>query len=303
MANSSHDYTDRDVAAVERIAEIFALAIHRDDYETQRIEMEQDLRQLQKNEAIGALAGGIAHDFNIILTPIIGYTEYLKDDIPEDSPLRENVSQVLAAAERAIKLVKQILTFSRQHEQEIVPLRPHLVVKEAVKLIRSTILTTIEISSNIDDQCRTIMADPTQVHQVLMNLLTNAYHSMHDNGGVITVVLENMDLPVTNCDVNLDAGSYIVLTISDTGIGIDKGILDKIFDPYFTTKPQGKGTGLGLSVVYGIVKKYKGEMALKSRLGERAQSRCICPLWSRRKLLKKYGSTAITNSRRDNTVG
>lgn len=268
LANSVHDYSEKDVAAVQRVAEVFALAIHRQDYEVQRMEMDQRLRQLQKNEAIGSLAGGIAHDFNNILTPIIGYTELLKEDIPKESPMWESIEQVLLAATRAKDLVKQILTFSRQHDQEIVHLRPHLIIKEVVKLIKSTIPSTIKVTESIHTDCRSIIADPTQIHQLTMNLLTNAYHAMEVDGGVLSISLQNVDIAGAGNTLDLTPGSYVVLSVEDTGGGIDADLIDKIFDPYYSTKPLGKGSGLGLSVVYGIVKNYKGEIEVENRPGE-----------------------------------
>lgn len=277
LANAQHDYSERDTASVERIAEIFALALHRQEYETQRGAMEQDLRQLQKNEAIGVLAGGIAHDFNNILAPILGYSEILQEDIPPNSPLQESVGHVLSAAERAKGLVGQILTFSRQQEQEIVPLKPGLVITEVLTLIKATLPATIEVSHHIDVKSRTIMADPTQLHQVVMNLLTNAYHAMQEEGGKLTVNFENIDISDPHNDLTLSIGPYVVLHVEDTGQGMDKSTKEKIFDPYFTTKPQGKATGLGLSVAYGIIKKYNGGIEVKSEAGSGTIIRVYLP--------------------------
>lgn len=277
LANSNRGYYPRDVVAVERIAEVFALAIHRQDFETERIEMDKRLRQLQKNEAIGSLAGGIAHDFNNILTPIIGHSEFLKHDLAKDSSMRESVQQILLAAARAKDLVKQILTFSRQQEQDVVSLKPHLVIKEVVKLITSTLPATILIKRYIDEDCRNIKADPSQIHQVAMNLLTNAYHSMEDSGGVLVVSLQNMDFSTYNAELSIGPGSYVVFTVEDTGCGIEKDALDKLFNPYYSTKPLEKGTGLGLSVVYGIVKNYKGEIEVDSTPGEGTRFRVYFP--------------------------
>ena len=268
LSNSAHDYSKDDIESVNRIAEIFALALHRQVYESKRIDMELNLRQLQKNEAIGALAGGIAHDFNNILFPIIGFAEMLEEDIPDNSPFKEGINEILTGAKRAKELVKQILTFSRQVEQELKPLKPHLVIKEVIKLIKSTIPTSIEIKQSIDPNCRTIMADPTQIHQVAMNLITNAYHAMQDSGGTLSITLKNIDLYDYLEELRLDAGPHILLTIEDTGEGMDQRTIEKIFDPYFTTKPKGKGTGLGLSVVHGIIKNYSGDIEVKSVLGE-----------------------------------
>ncbi len=227
--------------------------------------MEAQLRQSQKIQAIGALAGGIAHDFNNILFPIVGYSEMLKEDLPENSGFHQNVDEILAGAARAKELVKQILTFSRQAEHDIKPLKPHLIINEVAKLIRSTIPTSIEIKKFIDAKTLPILADPTQIHQVAMNLITNACQTMQETGGVLTIRLQNCegdDIPPP--DLTLGSGPHVLLSIGDTGTGIDKIILERIFEPYFTTKPKGKGTGLGLSVVYGIITDYGGKIKVIS---------------------------------------
>ena len=252
------------------------VAVKRDVSE--KLEFEAQLRQAQKMEAIGALAGGIAHDFNNILFPIVGFAEMLEEDLPKNSDLRENVHEILAGAKRAKDLIQQILTFSRQAEQDIKPLKPHLVIKEVAKLIRSTIPATIEIKKYIDPETRSIMADPTQIHQVAMNLITNAYHAMQESGGVLTIRLENIeskDIPRQN--LNLGDGPHVLLSISDTGSGMEKIVLEKIFDPYFTTKPKGKGTGLGLSVVHGIVTNYGGDISVNSFLGQGTEFNIYIP--------------------------
>lgn len=287
LANSDRDYTDDDLISLHRIAELFALAIHRQAYETQRAMMENNLRQLQKNEAIGALAGGIAHDFNNILFPIIGFAEIMEEDIPVGSSLRESVEEIIVGAKRAKELVKQILTFSRQTEHELTPLKPQLVVKEVIKLIKSILPTTIEIRQDIDGDCRTILADPTQIHQIAMNLITNSYHAMMDTGGVLSITLQNVDFPDHYNDLKLAAGPHVLLSIKDTGMGMNDSTLGKIFDPYFTTKPKGKGTGLGLSVVYGIVKEYGGDIKVTSNPGQGSVFDVYLPALKREDLFEK----------------
>jgi PAS domain S-box-containing protein len=233
-------------------------------------QLEGQLRQSQKMEAIGTLAGGIAHDFNNILSPIIGFAELALADVPAGSPVSHKLERVIQAGQRAKDLVNQILTFSRQKEQEAKPVEMKEIVKEALKLIRATIPTTIEIRQDIEDDTGLIMGDITQVHQVLMNLCTNAYHAMQDAGGILGVVLENVD--VDECSaakyLHLQPGSYVRLTVSDTGYGMDKKTLERIFEPFFTTKKQSEGTGLGLSIVHGIVKSMGGAITVYSEPGE-----------------------------------
>lgn len=238
---------------------------------TEEIKLEGKLRQAQKMEAIGTLAGGIAHDFNNILSAIIGYTELAEYEIPEGSKTREKLTEVLKAGRRAKDLVKQILAFSRQGDQERKPLQISHVVKEALKLLRASLPTTIEIRRNIDPDTDIIEADPTQIHQVMMNLCTNAAHAMNNKGGVLEVGIRNVE--VENKDIglgyhNVPPGHYVKLTIRDTGHGMSAGVMERIFDPYFTNKEKGEGTGLGLAVVHGIVKSYGGVITVYSEIGK-----------------------------------
>ncbi len=231
--------------------------------------MEERLRQTQKMEAIGTLAGGIAHDFNNILAGIIGFTEMAIDDLSPGSPLHRRLSLVLKAGYRGRDLVRQILAFSRQsgHEKKLVPL--HDVVEEALKLLRPALPSTIDIKTDLLN-CRDIVfADPVQMHQIFMNLCTNAAFAMRDQGGVLVVSLTDVDLRDAEASPYPDAspGAYIRLSVSDTGCGIGDTDLQKIFDPFFTTKGPGEGTGLGLSVVHGIVKNHGGFVSVYSERG------------------------------------
>ena len=235
--------------------------------EEEKSKLEAQLQHSQKMEAIGTLAGGIAHDFNNILTAIIGYTEMAKENTLEGIKIIDDLDEVLKASDRAKELVKQILAFSRQDQQERKPLHVHLLVEEALKLLRASIPATIEICENIDTNCGSVLADPTQIHQVIMNLCTNAYHAMRETGGVLTVELaqieiENGDDKVTT--FSLAPGQYIMLKVSDTGHGMPRAILDRIFEPYFTTKGKGEGTGMGLAVTHGIVKSFGGHITVYS---------------------------------------
>jgi len=229
---------------------------------------ERQLQQVMKLQAIGTLAGGIAHDFNNILFPIVGYTELTMDDIPADSQARQNLEEVLKATTRAKELVQQILTFSRQGGQERKPLQVQFLIKEALKLLRATIPSTIEIDCKVDEECGHIMGDPTQIHQVVMNLCTNAYHAMQETGGTLEVKLKEVDISYEKSveRVGMKVGRYLELTVNDTGHGMGADVLERIFEPYYTTKELGKGTGLGLSVIHGIIKNHGGDISVSSQL-------------------------------------
>jgi PAS domain S-box-containing protein len=247
--------------------------------EAERERLQEQLTQAQKMESIGILAGGIAHDFNNILFPIVGHTQMLMEDVPEDSPLRSSLDEIFAGSMRAKDLVKQILTFSRQGSGELQPMKMQIIVSEALKLIRSSIPKSIEIKKNIQKDCGLIKADPTQIHQILMNLTTNAYHAMEETGGIIEVRLQEVTIEGNEwAGELLIAGEYALLSISDNGYGIPQSHQDKIFEPYFTTKGKDKGTGLGLSIVYGIVKEYGGEIKVYSEAGKGTTFNVYIPL-------------------------
>ena len=230
-------------------------------------------------EAIGTLAGGIAHDFKNILGVIIGCTELSMVKTPESNEARIYLSKVLEAGKRATKLVNQILTFSRQSDSEIKPIYLGRIVKETLKFIRATLPATIEIREVINTETGVALADPTQVHQVLMNLCTNAAHAMRPHGGLLEVGLTEVDLPSEDGGKPADSKlqPYIELCIIDTGHGMTAETLERIFDPFFTTKPVGEGTGLGLSVVHGIVKKHNGLISVKSESGKGSVFRIYFP--------------------------
>jgi PAS domain S-box-containing protein len=237
----------------------------RKEFELERQRLEDQLHQVQKMEAIGTLAGGIAHDFNNILSAIIGYTELAISDIPDKFETRQKLAQVLAAGDRAKEMVRQILAFSRKGEKEQRPVMLDEVVNEAFILLRSTLPTTIEIRPNFSEKLSPVMANPTQIHQVIMNICTNAAHSMREEGGILEIALKEIELnPLSIKSKNLDPGVYQQLTISDTGHGMTREIKKRIFEPYFTTKRKGEGTGMGLAVVHGIVKNHAGEILVYS---------------------------------------
>ena len=236
--------------------------------EEEREKLQANLRQAQKMEAIGTLAGGIAHDFNNILSAILGFTEISMREVPPGSKLEHNLQRVFNAGIRAGDLVKQILTFSRQTEREIKTVQVKPIIKESLKLIRASLPATIEIHHDIGNESP-IMADPTQVHQIIMNLCTNAAHAMQESGGKMVVSLTDVKLgaEVTDLHPDLAPGPFVKLTVTDSGQGMAPEIKDRIFDPFFSTKDLGEGTGLGLSVVHGIVKDSGGMVAVESTPG------------------------------------
>ena len=232
--------------------------------------LETQLQQAQKMEAIGTLAGGIAHDFNNILGGIIGYAELAKMKAPEGSNIIAYLDKMIKSSDRAADLIKQILTLSRRHKQKQRPVQVRHIIKETLSLLRATLPTTIEIRQDLAKDAGVVNADPTQMHQVIMNLATNAGHAMQKDGGVLEVTLANVELDDLSAEKHLDlaAGSYLRLTVSDTGHGMTAEIMERIFDPYFTTKDTGEGTGLGLSVAHGIVKTHGGTITVYSEPGE-----------------------------------
>jgi PAS domain S-box-containing protein len=233
--------------------------------EKERSRLERQFQQAQKMEAIGTLAGGIAHDFNNILSAVIGYTELVLHEETIGLPQKSNLRKVLKAGHRAKGLVNQILTFSRQSDLEKEPLLVKLIIKEALKLLRATLPANIEIRSEIKSEAL-VVADPTQIHQVIMNLCANAGHAMLEAGGTLYVGLEEkrLDNQFVAKHTDVTAGNFLRLRVSDNGPGIPEDIQDRIFDPFFTTKKKGEGTGMGLSVVHGIVKSHAGFIKVSS---------------------------------------
>ncbi len=239
--------------------------------EQEREKLEIELRQSHKMEAIGTLAGGIAHDFNNILSGIFGYCQLAEMNIGNPVKTKAFIAQVFKGAQRAAGLIQQILAFTRQTEHEKHLLNISIVVKEALKLLRSSIPSTIEIKTNVFSDTL-VMADPIQIHQVIMNLCTNAYHAMRKRGGILEVELNDMEISGSGdnivTDINILPGKYVKLKVSDTGHGMNEEILEKIFDPYFSTKKAGEGTGLGLALVYAIVEEHQGYIKAYSTVGK-----------------------------------
>lgn len=237
---------------------------------TKRKELEDHLRQAQKMEAMGTLTGGIAHDFNNILGIILGYTEIAQHRLPTEDPLQTLLDEVKAASLRGRDVVSQLLSFSRKKEQKqrVIDIRP--VIQESLKMLRSTLPATIEFQTSIPSQSFLVQGNSTQIHQILINLCTNAAHAMEENGGRLTVGLEQVSLSrkAIFFGTSLLPGDYIKLSVRDTGDGIEAHALQRIFDPYYTTKDVDKGTGMGLSIALGIVKAHGGGIRAESRIGE-----------------------------------
>ncbi|MCB2191385.1 MAG: PAS domain S-box protein [Deltaproteobacteria bacterium] len=250
--------------------------------EEERDRLEHQLRQSQKLEAIGTLAGGVAHDFNNVLSAIMGYTELAQLGLASgEKPARE-LDNVMAAAARARDLVRQILSFSRQSGRKLQPLELRPLINEALHMIRASIPTTIDIEENLGARGMRVLADPVQIHQVLMNLCTNAYQALEESGGVIKLSLDAVKVGDGTQEeyLGLKQGEYLLLTVIDNGPGMDPGILDRIFEPFFTTKEAGKGTGMGLSVAHGIITAHKGAIKVESSLGQGSKFMVYLPVFT-----------------------
>jgi PAS domain S-box-containing protein len=250
---------------------------------THEAQLEKQLQQAQKMEVIGAFSGGIAHDFNNILGAIINCSELALEDLPADHPVREDLEHVLKAGLRGKSLVQQIRTFSRREAPQRLPVEIDQVVKECLSLLRASLPAGIEIRPNLIVESSLVLADATQMHQVLMNLCANATHAMGDSDGVLTVSLAdvNIDAGAATVPPELHSGRYLELTVRDTGCGMEESLMDRIFDPFFTTRSEKGGTGLGLSVVHGIVKSHNGTIAVKSEPGKGSTFTVFLPLADR----------------------
>ena len=259
-----------DAGQVRQLRGVMVDITQRQRAEEERRQMEVQSRHAQRLESLGVLAGGIAHDFNNILTAILGYTELSMDDVPQESLTWRNLKQVRTAGRRAQDLVRHILAFSRQSHQEHKPVQLHVIIKEALTLLRASLPSTIDIRQHIAPDAGTILADSTQIHQVLMNLCTNAEHAMRETGGVLEVTWEavEVDAECASHSPELAPGRHARLTVRDTGYGIAPELLERIFEPFFTTKDVGEGTGMGLATVHGIVSSHGGAIQVESTVGK-----------------------------------
>jgi signal transduction histidine kinase/CheY-like chemotaxis protein len=267
----------------------------RKKFEKERGELETQLFQLKKMETIGTLAGGIAHDFNNILTPILGYTDMALEELPDESTLRFDIEQINHAATRGKDLVQQILTFSREVNFEKKPIQLNLVVIEVLNLLKASFPTGIEVRQKLDPKIGTILADATHMHQIIMNLCTNASYAMLNSGGILEVILDvvTADRKLTKQVPNLKKGKYVRLSLSDTGHGMDIKTKERIFEPFFTRKEVGSGSGLGLSVVHGIVNNYGGAITVDSTPGMGTTFTIYLP---------QYGTSPVDNENSNNTI-
>ena len=241
---------------------------------SKHVQLEKKYRQSQKVEAIGRLAGGVAHDFNNVLSIILGYSELAKKKMLLNGQDVKEIEKVLTAGNRAVNLVKQILTFSRQTSHKLEPIMPHITIKEALKFLRSSIPASILVIENIDEDCGEILADPTNIYQIIMNLCMNAVQAMENETGNLVVNLHEVEVD----SEGQGRRSFVKLSVQDTGKGMDEPTMQMIFEPYFTTKEPGKGTGLGLSVIQGIIQDYGGFIKVESIVGKGSTFHVFFPL-------------------------
>ena len=263
--------------------------------EEERQQLQARLERTQRVESLGVLAGGIAHDFNNILAAIVGYTELALTDLPEGDARRSHLTHVLTAAQRARDLVRQILTFGRQSEAERKPLDLAPALEEALRFVRASLPATIKIRHRISHSCGAVLADGTQIHQVLTNLCTNAEHAMRDTGGILEITLEEVALgdDVGTRPEPLVAGAYACLSVADTGCGMEPAVAERIFEPFYTTKPAGEGTGLGLSVVHGIVSAHGGGIRVDSEPGTGSRFRVFLPVLAAEHVAERVAQPAL----------
>ena len=267
---------------------------------TQQKATEKHLRQQQKMNAVGELAGGVAHDFNNILTAILGYVALCMNSVEEDSKLYRYLQEIVKAGDRATKLVRQILTFSRQEEQQFQPTELQSIIDDSLSMVQTTLKKNITLEKEIDSDCGAVFGDPTQLQQVVVNLCTNAAHALgREAPGTLSVALKQVELQESDLDktmIDLTPGHYACLTVTDTGCGMPPDIIDRIFEPYFTTKKKGEGTGFGLSIVHGIVKKHDGSISVESEEGKGTCFTLYFPLLADPVAQKSEEATQVASS-------
>ena len=278
---AGHNFNKREEDFLKAVANTLAVILIQRQGEYHWKQFKKRLHQSQKMEAIGTLAGGIAHDFNNILSGIFGYAQLAVMNLDSPDKAKINIEQIHQGAKRATDLIQQILTFSRQSEHKKSPIKPYLIIKEALQFLRSSIPASIDIKEDIQSRAK-VFANPTQIHQIVINLCTNSYHAMQETGGTLFVSLEQIDIRAQNQvpGIAIVPGSYVKLEIKDTGQGMASNILKKIFEPYFTTKPVSEGTGLGLAVVLGIVEEHKGYIKADSTPGKGSVFTIFLPIFN-----------------------
>ncbi|MCP4116174.1 MAG: response regulator [Desulfobacteraceae bacterium] len=283
-------FNQDDAALLEAVSSQIAASIEQQREEEEKVQLRAQLGQAQKMEALGTLAGGIAHDFNNIIAAIMGYTQLVQMDSHDNPPLQKKLERIYKACLRAKDLVQQILGFSRHHESDMSPIRLGLIVKETFKFLRATLPSTLTLKLQLDGVRDTVMGNSSQIHQILMNLCTNAAHAMGDQPGILSVKLRETRVQqiMRIKGGELLPGTYVLLTITDTGHGMDSEIMNRIFEPFFTTKTDGKGTGLGLSLVHTIVQNHEGGVDVESSEGHGACFKIFLPLYD-----EKLGQTAL----------
>jgi len=283
--------TERTDELLDQTEKLIAEIKERKRSEEQRQELENKLIQAHKMESIGTLAGGIAHDFNNILSSMIGFTELSLDEVKKDTVMAEYLQGIYSGEKRAKELVSQILAFARQSDEEVKPVQVSLIANEVLRFMRSSIPTTIEIRTDIKTNSL-ILGNETLIHQILMNLFTNAFHAMEANGGILEFTMKDIivDESITTKHSDLSSGKYIQLKLADSGTGIDQSIIGSIFNPYFTTKKIGEGTGMGLAMVHGIVESYNGKITVESQPGKGSTFTIFLPVTTHQLPCEPYKS-------------